>query len=190
MSRGGCLWSGTLKLCCTGRTHGELGYQSGVGLRVRDRRPMCLPKKLRLAVSCKWRRGTVASRDAPGRAGMRRFGEGQSSKVTATTLAAGHNRRPAFELPLRCGDFERGSHRQFQNLAEHLQVFRARPGPAHLPEIHARGRNTNLRSDIGDRQTACQTSISEMLTQTSFTRQGKDSCCFPSLMFWDYSEDR
>jgi hypothetical protein len=30
----------------------------------------------------------------PGRAGMRRFGEGQASKVTATTLAAGHNRRP------------------------------------------------------------------------------------------------
>ena len=122
----------------------------------------------------------------------RRGGGHQDSgpKPTSTCSVIGLACR--FELRLRSsrGDFARRSHRQFQNFTECLQVFRARPGPAHLPEIHASGSNTNLRSNIGDGQTARQTSITEMLAQTNFTRHGEDSRLFAIPDVGDYLEDR
>jgi hypothetical protein len=76
------------------------------------------------------------------------------------------------------GEFACRSHRQFQYFAERLQVFRAGPGPAHLREViaqsasrseaesvHTKGSNTDLRSNIGDGQTAARRAFSTTLNR-------------------------
>jgi hypothetical protein len=78
------------------------------------------------------------------------------------------------KIALTGGHFSRCADRQFQDLAQRVQVRIPGPHAIGLPKVNAGGTDTDAFCDFGDRQSTLEASVAKVAGKTGFAGQRCD----------------